>query len=228
VVDAGGEGRPMTASDESGDAYTRQRERMVTRQLEARGLSDPRVLAAMRKVPRHEFVPEHLRRHAYEDHPLPIGSGQTISQPYIVGVMSELARLDASAKVLEIGTGSGYQAAVLGELAAEVFTIEIVEELAASADATLDRLGYTGIHVRQGDGYAGWPEEAPFDAVVVTAAPPRIPQPLIDQLKVGGRLVIPVGNWDQSLEVHEKTSTGIERKVIFPVRFVPMVGDVQK
>ncbi|MBW2275505.1 MAG: protein-L-isoaspartate(D-aspartate) O-methyltransferase [Deltaproteobacteria bacterium] len=218
----------MTASDESGDAYTRQRERMVTRQLEARGLSDPRVLAAMRKVPRHEFVPEHLRRHAYEDHPLPIGSGQTISQPYIVGVMSELARLDASAKVLEIGTGSGYQAAVLGELAAEVFTIEIVEELAASADATLDRLGYTGIHVRQGDGYAGWPEEAPFDAVVVTAAPPRIPQPLIDQLKVGGRLVIPVGNWDQSLEVHEKTSTGIERKVIFPVRFVPMVGDVQK
>jgi len=228
VVDAGGEGRPMTASDESGDAYTRQRERMVTRQLEARGLSDPRVLAAMRKVPRHEFVPEHLRRHAYEDHPLPIGKGQTISQPYIVGVMSELARLDASAKVLEIGTGSGYQAAVLGELAAEVFTIEIVEELAASADATLDRLGYTGIHVRQGDGYAGWPEEAPFDAVVVTAAPPRIPQPLIDQLKVGGRLVIPVGNWDQSLEVHEKTSTGIERKVIFPVRFVPMVGDVQK
>ncbi|MBW2418454.1 MAG: protein-L-isoaspartate(D-aspartate) O-methyltransferase [Deltaproteobacteria bacterium] len=218
----------MTASDESGDAYTRQRERMVTRQLEARGLSDPRVLAAMRKVPRHEFVPEHLRRHAYEDHPLPIGKGQTISQPYIVGVMSELARLDASAKVLEIGTGSGYQAAVLGELAAEVFTIEIVEELAASADATLDRLGYTGIHVRQGDGYAGWPEEAPFDAVVVTAAPPRIPQPLIDQLKVGGRLVIPVGNWDQSLEVHEKTSTGIERKVIFPVRFVPMVGDVQK
>jgi len=218
----------MTASAESGDAYTRQRERMVTRQLEARGLSDPRVLAAMRKVPRHEFVPEHLRRHAYEDHPLPIGKGQTISQPYIVGVMSELARLDASAKVLEIGTGSGYQAAVLGELAAEVFTIEIVEELAASADATLDRLGYTGIHVRQGDGYAGWPEEAPFDAVVVTAAPPRIPQPLIDQLKVGGRLVIPVGNWDQSLEVHEKTSTGIERKVIFPVRFVPMVGDVQK
>jgi protein-L-isoaspartate(D-aspartate) O-methyltransferase len=227
-VEVAGDGRAMNPSEQSTDRYARERERMVSQQLEARGLSDPRVLAAMGKVPRHEFVPERLRDAAYEDRPLPIGSGQTISQPYIVAAMSELARLDASSRVLEIGTGSGYQAAVLAELAGEVFTIEIVEELAASADATLDALGYTGIHVRQGDGYRGWPEEAPFDAVVVTAAPPRVPQPLLDQLKLGGRMVIPVGSWDQSLEVHEKTATGIERKVIFPVRFVPMVGEVQK
>jgi protein-L-isoaspartate(D-aspartate) O-methyltransferase len=227
-VAGAGEERAVNASAQREDGYLRQRESMVTRQLEARGLSDPRVLAALRKVPRHEFVPEHLRDNAYEDHPLPIGLGQTISQPYIVGAMSELARLEESSKVLEIGTGSGYQAAVLGELAGEVFSIEIVEELATAAAATLDRLGYSDVHVRHGDGYRGWPEEAPFDAIVVTAAPPRVPQPLIDQLKLGGRLVIPVGKWQQTLEVHEKTESGIERKAIFPVRFVPMVGEVQK
>lgn len=215
------------ASPDVQDRSALMREQMVANQIESRGIADPRVLAALRKVPRDAFVPEHLRSHAYGDAPLPIGLGQTISQPFIVGAMSELAGLDATSKVLEIGTGSGYQAAVLAELAGEVFTIEIVEELAESAEQTLDRLGYGAVHVRHGDGYAGWSEEAPFDAIVVTAAAPRIPEPLLEQLKIGGRLVIPVGAFDQQLEVHTRTESGIEVRTIFAVRFVPMTGQVQ-
>ena len=204
------------------------RRRMVERQIEARGLTDERVLAAMRKVPRHEFVPPRARASAYEDRPLPIGHDQTISQPYIVAVMSDLADLDAKARVLEVGTGSGYQAAVLAELAAEVYTIEIVEPLATRAARTLARLGYGSVHVRHGDGYRGWPEAAPFDAIVVTAAAPTLPPALLEQLSVGGRLVIPVGDRTQQLEVHTRTASGVSVKRVFPVRFVPMTGEIRE
>jgi len=198
------------------------RRSMVNLQLEERGVRDPRVLAAMRKVPRHEFVPDEIREYAYDDRPLPIGFEQTISQPYIVGAMSEALQLDGSERVLEIGTGSGYQAAILAELCSEVFTIEIEPELAARASADLERLGYRNIHVRHGDGYLGWPEEAPFDAIMVTAAPPRVPQALVDQLAVGGRMVIPVGSISQDLLLITRTPEGIERRELMGVRFVPM------
>jgi len=201
------------------------RDRMVTVQIQGRDVSDPRVLAAMRKVPRHRFVPERLRKEAYGDYPLPIGEGQTISQPYIVGIMSELMKLTGGERVLEVGTGSGYQAAVLAELAKEVYSIEILEPLARRATATLRELGYGGVYVRTGDGYLGWPEAAPFDAIIVTAAPDHIPQPLVDQLKVGGRLVIPVGEYYQELLQCEKTPQGLLRKSIIPVRFVPLTGE---
>jgi protein-L-isoaspartate(D-aspartate) O-methyltransferase len=203
------------------------RQRMVKEQIAARGVDDPRVLAALAKVPRHEFIPEEGRDHAYEDHPVPIGHGQTISQPYIVAIMTQLARLDARSKVLEIGTGSGYQAAVLGEVAGEVYTIEILPPLAKRAEETLARLAYANVHVRAGDGYQGWPENAPFDAVVVTAAPPEIPAPLREQLAVGGRMVIPVGDRYQELRVITRTETGFEERTEFPVRFVPMTGEAQ-
>jgi protein-L-isoaspartate(D-aspartate) O-methyltransferase len=186
------------------------------------GIRDERVLAALRRVPRHEFVPEGERAAAYANHPLPIGRGQTISQPYIVAAMTELAALDAGSRVLEIGTGSGYQAAVLAELAGEVYTIEIIPELARDAAARLARLGYGRVHVRAGDGYRGWPEEAPFDAIVVTAAPPEVPAPLEEQLGMGGRLVIPVGDYFQELRVITRTATGLRERAVFPVRFVPM------
>jgi len=209
--------------------YARLRERMVADQIQARGVTDPRVLAAMRTVPRHRFVPEQLRPQAYEDHPLPIGQGQTISQPYIVGLMSELLQLQGDERVLEVGTGSGYQAAVLAELAKEVYSVEILEPLARRASATLRELGYAGANVRAGDGYLGWPEAAPFDAIIVTAAPDHIPQPLVDQLKIGGRLVIPVGGSAQELLLCVKTAQGLLRKSIIPVRFVPLTGpEVQK
>jgi protein-L-isoaspartate(D-aspartate) O-methyltransferase len=185
---------------------------------------DSRVLAAMRRVPRHEFVPASVRDRAYDDGPLPIGHEQTISQPYIVAVMTELARLDARSRVLEVGTGSGYQAAVLAEVAGEVYTIEIVEPLARGAETTLRRLGYSRIHVRHGDGHRGWPEAAPFDAILVTAAPARVPPALLAQLAEGGRLVIPVGDDAQELEVHRRTAAGFEVRRVFPVRFVPMTG----
>ncbi len=191
------------------------------------GVQDPRVLEAMRKVPRHEFVPEAERRHAYEDRPLPIGHGQTISQPHIVAIMAEVAEIGPGAKVLEIGTGSGYGAAVLAELAAEVYTIEIVEPLAEDAAATLARVGYRNVHVRAGDGYRGWPEEAPFDAILVTAAPPEVPGPLKDQLKVGGRLVVPVGTRTQYLRVVTRTPEGFVEDPQLEVRFVPMAGEAQ-
>ncbi len=174
-----------TPSASSQEGFTRMRERMVADQMAARDITEPRVLAAMRKVPRHLFVPADQQRLAYEDHPLPIGKDQTISQPYIVVYMSQALDLKPTDKVLEIGTGSGYQAAVLAELGREVYTIEIVKELADRATKTLVDAGYTNVHVRHGDGYAGWPEQAPFDAIMVTAAPDHVPQPLIDQLAPG-------------------------------------------
>jgi protein-L-isoaspartate(D-aspartate) O-methyltransferase len=215
-----------TAAD-TPEGFEQARERMVSQQIEARGVRDERVLAAMRRVPRHEFVPVQQRPWAYEDRPLPIGYGQTISQPYIVAVMSEVLELDGSEKVLEIGTGSGYQAAVLAELAAEVYTIEIVAPLAERAAADLKRLGFGKLRVRAGDGYRGWPEAAPFDAIIVTAAPDHVPQPLIDQLAVGGRLVIPVGRGFQELVLITRDEEGVQRRDLLGVRFVPMVGEAE-
>ena len=203
---------------------------MVATQIAARGIVDPRVLDAMRRVKRHLFVPEPVRAAAYGDHPLPIGHDQTISQPYIVALMTELAQVKPGARVLEIGTGSGYQAAVLAVLAKEVYSVEIVEPLAAEADERLARLGYRNVTVRSGDGYRGWPERAPFDAILVTAAPPEIPQPLLDQLAPGGRLVAPVGpeRGEQVLVVVERTESGLKRWSVAPVRFVPMTGEARK
>ncbi|MBW2292915.1 MAG: protein-L-isoaspartate(D-aspartate) O-methyltransferase [Deltaproteobacteria bacterium] len=201
--------------------------RMLKSQLIARGIKDPRVLAAMAKVPRHEFVSERLRDEAYADRPLPIGESQTISQPYIVALMTELAQLDEKSRVLEIGTGSGYQAAILHEVAGEVYSIEIIEALAQSAREKLQQLGCGSVHLRHGDGYQGWPEAAPFDAILVTAAPPVVPEPLKEQLAVGGRLIVPVGAGVQELVVYTKTSQGIERESIISVIFVPMTGEAQ-
>jgi protein-L-isoaspartate(D-aspartate) O-methyltransferase len=183
---------PAAAAEEP---FAAARQRMVRDQLAApaRDITNARVLAAMGKVPRHEFVPEHLRAQAYEDGPLPIGHGQTISQPYIVAFMTERLEVKPNERVLEIGTGSGYQAAVLSELGAQVYTIEIIEDLANRAAADLQRLGYTNVHVRAGDGFRGWPEAAPFDAIIVTCAPEKVPRPLIDQLKDGGRMILPLG-----------------------------------
>lgn len=198
------------------------REKMVKEQIEARAVKDKAVLEAMRKVERHRFVALALQHLAYADMPLPIGEGQTISQPYIVGLMTELLQLKGNEKVLEIGTGSGYQAAILAELAKEVYTIEILPNLANRAEKLLKELGYNNIQVKCGDGYAGWPELAPFDAIIVTCAPGQIPQPLIDQLAEGGRLVIPVGEAYQELKLLIKRGGKIEQKDIIPVRFVPM------
>ena len=215
----------IAGADADGDLAAR-RELMVTTQIAAHGVHDPRVLAAMRKVPRHLFVPDAVRDRAYEDSPLSIGDGQTISQPYIVAFMTELAQPRPEARVLEVGTGSGYQTAVLAEVAHEVYSIEIVAALAARGKETLHGLGYRNVHLRTGDGHRGWPEAAPFDAIVVTAAPEHVPQPLLDQLAPGGRLVIPVGDrFDQALEVHERTATGIERRRVAVVAFVPMTGE---
>lgn len=206
---------------------SREREGMVIDQIEARGISDPRVLAAMRAVPRHRFLPEHARQAAYEDHPVPIGHGQTISQPFIVAYMTQLAEVEEGDRVLEIGTGSGYQAAVLAEMGARVYSIEIVEPLAKSAAALLRELGYDRVTVRHGDGYEGWPEEAPFDVVMLTAAPPQIPRPLVDQLAEGGRLVAPVGRHYQELVLATKGPDGLVGEKVLPVRFVPMTGRAQ-
>ncbi len=204
------------------------RERMVREQIEARGVRDERVLEALRKIPRHFFVPTEMLSFAYSDGPLPIGHGQTISQPYIVAFMSEALELRPKDKVLEIGTGSGYQAAVLARLAREVYSIEIIEPLAKQAAERLSRLGFSNVHVRAGDGYRGWPEAAPFDAIIVTAAPDHVPQPLIDQLRVGGRLVLPVGRFDQELVRIRRTTEGPRQETLLPVRFVPMVGEAEK
>jgi protein-L-isoaspartate(D-aspartate) O-methyltransferase len=204
-------------------------QQMVQRQLRERGIIDRRVLAAMVKVPREEFVPPNLRSASYEDRPLPIGYGQTISQPYIVAVMTEQLRPKPSDRVLEIGTGSGYQAAILAELVADIYTIEIVEPLAKIAEATLQRLGYKNVHVKAGDGYQGWPEHAPFDAIIVTAAPDHVPQPLSAQLKEGGRMIIPVGGFgNQELYLLEKKNGELQRRAVLPVRFVPMTGEATK
>lgn len=201
----------------------RLRELMVKNQIEARGVTDERVLNAMRKVERHKFIPGHNLSSAYDDHPLPIGHGQTISQPYIVALMTELCELDGTEKILEIGTGSGYQAAVLALLAKEVYSIEIVESLGKSARQKLAELGYRNVEIRIGDGYAGWPEKAPFDVIMLTASPPKIPQSLIDQLSEGGILVAPEGEFSQELVTIKKSNGKISRKTITYVRFVPMV-----
>ncbi len=216
------------ASSADAPDWAALRERMVRTQIEARGVHDPLVLEAMRKVPRHEFVPEGVRNQAYADSPLPIGESQTISQPYIVALMTELLEVGPGTRVLEIGTGSGYQSAVLAAMGVEVFTIEIRSRLCQEAARRLDRLGYHAVHVRCGDGYAGWPEEAPFDGIIVTAAPERIPEPLLDQLAVGGHMVIPVGAFYQELKVITRTPEGFSERSVIPVRFVPMTGEVER
>jgi len=210
------------------NSYREARLHMVDRDLVARGVDDPQVLEAMRQVPRHLFVPEAQRRHAYEDRPLPIGLQQTISQPYIVALMTALANVGPGDRVLEIGTGSGYQAAILSALARRVYSIEILEELSLRAQTVLRETGRNNIEFRVGDGYRGWPEAAPFDVILVTAAPPEVPQPLVEQLAQGGRMVIPVGTAYQELLVLEKTANGLVGRRSIPVRFVPMTGEAQQ
>jgi protein-L-isoaspartate(D-aspartate) O-methyltransferase len=213
----GSDGSPVQAQN-----FDEERRRMVAHQIERRGICDRRLLDAMREVPRHEFVPGAVKNRAYHDHPLPIGFGQTISQPYIVAFMLEHLLLTAKDRVLELGTGSGYQAAILSKLVAQVFSIEIIEELSRRASADFRRMGYQNILLKNGDGYRGWPEFAPFDAITVAAAPDHIPQPLIDQLQEGGRMVIPVGDrLGQNLLLVEKRSGAMRKRVLCPVRFVP-------
>jgi protein-L-isoaspartate(D-aspartate) O-methyltransferase len=199
------------------------RSRMVEEQIRSRGIHDPAVLSALGRVPRHLFVPPALQGHAYDDTPLPIGRGQTISQPYIVAYMTEVLQPAPEHKVLEIGTGSGYQAAVLAELVRQVYTIEIVAELADAARKTLGQAGYGNVHVRTGNGYLGWPEQAPFPRIIVTAAPAELPPALVDQLAVGGKMVIPVGTSFQEIRIVTKDARGIAEKKTIPVRFVPMI-----
>jgi protein-L-isoaspartate(D-aspartate) O-methyltransferase len=216
---------PTSMTAEHDDVYAKARADMVRQQLEARDIRDRHVLAAMRKVPRHLFVPESERSRAYRDTPLPIGHGQTISQPYIVALMTERVQPKRTDRVLEIGTGSGYQAAVLAELVEHVYSIELEPGLAERASEVLAKLGYKNISVRQGDGYLGWPEEAPFDIVIVTAAPDHVPQPLIDQLKPGGRLILPVGRCHgvQELKLLKKDRDGkLQTEEITKVQFVPL------
>lgn len=222
---AGCRGEPAGQAPPAQPVPDSPREMMVERQIRARGVKDKRVLAAMRKVPRDEFVPADQRPHAYEDRPLPIGEKQTISQPYIVALMTELLEVKEGDKVLEIGTGSGYQAAILAELTPHVYTIEIIPSLAQRAEETLRRLGYESVEVKTGDGYLGWPEHAPFDAIIVTCAPEHVPEALKQQLKEGGRMVIPVGpQWtSQTLYLLRKSKGRLQRKGVIPVRFVPMV-----
>jgi protein-L-isoaspartate(D-aspartate) O-methyltransferase len=203
--------------------------RAMVEEIRARGVTDSAVLAAVGSVPRHLFVPEGERSHAYEDRPLPIGLGQTISQPYIVALMTSLLNLRPDSRVLEVGTGSGYQAAVLSRLVGEVYSVEILKPLSERARHTLSELGYKNVHLRVGDGYKGWPAAAPFDGIIVTAAPSRIPDPLLQQLKVGGKLVIPLGDAYQDLIVMTKRADGgFDRASVLPVRFVPMTGEAQR
>jgi protein-L-isoaspartate(D-aspartate) O-methyltransferase len=218
----------FSAPEDEENIYTQHRFEMVENQLISRGIHDSRIIKAMLRVPRHKFVPEGLRKLAYSDNPLPIGMEQTISQPYIVALMTELLKLKGGGeKVLEVGTGSGYQAAILAEVGCEVFTIEILESLSAKAEEILKSLGYGNINYKIGDGYRGWPEHAPFDAIIVTAASKHIPEPLIEQLKVNGKMVIPIGDQYQELLLIIKTDKGIEKRTITPVRFVPMTGEAQ-
>lgn len=212
----------------SEEIYKMQRKQMINKQLKARGVKDNNVLKAVAQIERHRFVPEQVESLAYTDRPLPIGYDQTISQPYIVAFMTEAAGLKTNDKVLEIGTGSGYQAAVLAEIADQVYSIEIVKELAVSAKQKLETLGYTNVTVKHGDGYQGWSEHAPFDVVIVTAAPDEIPPRLIEQLKVGGRMIIPVGTDYQELLRIQKTKNGIKQERLLPVRFVPMIKPYDK
>jgi protein-L-isoaspartate(D-aspartate) O-methyltransferase len=207
--------------------YSSLRSGMVDTQIARRGVTDSLVLRAMRTVPRHLFVDGPQRAHAYSDRPLPIGQGQTISQPYIVALMTALLELEGGERVLEVGTGSGYQAAVLAEIAGEVYSIEIIETLASRSAARLDSLGYKNVRVLHGDGYRGWPVHAPFDGIVVTAAPDHVPEPLKEQLKIGAKLVIPVGDVYQELRVIARTPGGYESRSVIPVRFVPMTGEAE-
>jgi len=219
--------RATPMDDVTDDPTRQQRQRMVDEQLVARDIVDEPVLAAMREVPRHRFVPDAYRSHAYADHPVPLADGATVSQPYIVALMTQLAAIRPGDRVLEIGTGSGYQAAVLAELGAEVYTIEVTEDLATRAARTLTELAYTNVHVRHGDGYRGWPEHAPFAAILVTAAAPTLPPPLTDQLAVGGRLVIPLGRGFQDLQVLERRAHDLRTVSVLPVQFVPMTGEIE-
>jgi protein-L-isoaspartate(D-aspartate) O-methyltransferase len=221
--DGSGGGSPQESA-----RFARERERMVRETIEERGVRDPLTLAAMRKVPRHLFVPPESLGQAYADHPLSIGHGQTISQPYIVAFMTEALGLKGGETVIEIGTGCGYQAAVLSEIAAKVYSIEILAPLAEEARERLRRLGYANVEVRVGDGYRGWPEAGPFDGILVTAAAPQIPAPLKDQLKEGGRMIVPVGNEDQDLILVTRRHGAFEQRRILPVRFVPMTGEVRR
>lgn len=210
------------------ESFASQRHLMVESQIKSRGVLDDNVLNAMREVPRHKFVPNALKEEAYIDDPLPIGEDQTISQPYIVAYMTEQLELKKSDRVLEIGTGSGYQAAVLAEIVDSVFTVEIIDVLAKKAKKILKDVGYKNVFVKSGDGYKGWPSKAPFDAIIITAAPTKIPQPLIDQLNTGGRMILPLGGLFQELVLLTNTETGIRKKTLLPVRFVPMTGEIQK
>jgi len=212
------------------DEYRNQRMEMVRSQIASRGITDQKVLKALRKVPRHLFVPQEYRRFSYADQPLPIGEGQTISQPYIVAYMTEILNLSPGEKVLEIGTGSGYQAAILAETEAGVYTIEVIEPLAQRAKNILDELGYKNIFLKTGDGYQGWAEHAPFDAIMVTCSPTKIPEPLIEQLAEGGRMIIPVGRQQgiQYLYLLEKRNGKIRQRNVMPVRFVPMTDEKGK
>ncbi len=214
----------LPAPTEAMDPYSELRRLMVEEQIKARGIKDPLVIKAMLKVPREEFVPKSLRPEAYDDHPLPIGHGQTISQPYIVAYMTEKLRPRPGDKILEIGTGSGYQTAILAEIGCRVYTVEIIEELSLRAQKVLKKLRYQNIHFKIGDGYRGWPEEAPFDGIIITAAPPRIPEELKKQLKIGGRMVVPAGSPFQYLYlVERKSEEEWKVKRLIPVSFVPMV-----
>lgn len=218
---------PMITSQTQNDdtlLWKDEARKMVTRQLISRGIADQNILRVMQNTPRHLFVPENLREEAYIDGPLPIGEGQTISQPFIVAIMTELLKLKGDEKVLEIGTGSGYQAAVLAQLVDTCYTIELAKKLADDASVRLKQLGYTNVIAKCGDGYKGWPEHAPFDRIIVTAAPVEIPKALVDQLKPNGIMVLPVGKYYQDLIVVTKTKKGIKRESIIPVRFVPMVN----
>jgi len=219
----------IKAQGNSNDRATERRD-MVVRQIRRRGVTNPLVLSAMETVPRHRFVPNDasLQSRAYADTPLPIDQGQTISQPYIVAYMTEALQLPPNARVLEIGTGSGYQAAILAEIATEVYSIEIVPELATKSRELLNDLGYDNVDVRMGDGYGGWPEEAPFDGVIVTAAPGHIPPALVEQLAEGARLVIPVGKTSQAITIVTKQSAGSTSEITLPVRFVPMTGEAER
>lgn len=216
---------PELHLEQNNNYFSEQRQQMVSEQIKQRGITSKTVLEAMSKVPRHYFVPPHLVHLAYSDSPLPINYDQTISQPYIVAYMTDIADIKPEDKVLEIGTGSGYQAAVLGELAQEVYTIEIIPELAEKARKILNKLGYDNIYFKIGDGYKGWPEQAPYQRILVTAAPENIPPALIDQLALNGKMVIPVGKYFQQIVIITKTNDGITQEKTIPVRFVPMITD---